>query len=72
MAGIEFDDVKRSFRLGQLYNELRRQCCQIKQNKSDVPIFTEKFMKSLIDTARTRPMDVVRCLEEQEQFQTSM
>lgn len=72
MAEIEFDDVKRSFRLGQLYNELRRQWYQIKQNECEVPMFTEKFMKSLVDTARTRPSDAIRYLEEQEKLQNAL
>lgn len=29
-------------------------------------------MKSLVDAARTRPLDAIRCLEEQERLQTSM
>lgn len=72
MAEIEYDEVKRSFRLGQLYNELHRQWYQIKQNKYEAPTFTEKFMKSLVDTARTRPADAIRYLEENENLQNAM
>ena len=67
MSQIEFDEVKRNLRLSQLYSELRRQLSQIKQNKCQLPVLSDKFMKPLIEVARARPLDAVHCLSQYEQ-----
>lgn len=72
MSEIEFDDVKRNLRLNQLYSELRRQLCQIKQNKCRLPMLTKPFMKSLVDVARTRPADALQCVENPEEQRTTV
>lgn len=67
MSEIEFDDVKRNLRLSQLYNELRRQLYQIKQNKCQLPVLSEEFMKPLIEMARKCPVDAAYCVNQLEQ-----
>lgn len=65
----EFEDLKRSSKLEQLYNEMRRQLCQIKKNKYELPILTRTFIKSMVDAARTKPTEAMQYILEDKKQQ---
>lgn len=68
LSQVEFDDVKRNLRLSRLYNDLRRQLYQIKQNKCKLPVLSEKFMRPFVEVAETNPAEAASCLNEKEQL----
>lgn len=72
MSEIEFDDVKRNIRLGQLYNELRRQLYQIKRNKCRLPTITKDFIQPFVEITREKPAHVARCILDSEDEPTTV